>query len=121
MALRKTRFRFNFDQALLLESVFDENQHPSQDDLMSLAELMKIDVERLRIWFVNRRSMFKRTNGLRSRLSLELYLDKVLSESFEQCKYPDDNEIERLAKLTDCGPKRIRKWFMDRRRKEVIA
>ncbi|XP_046558121.1 paired mesoderm homeobox protein 2-like [Haliotis rubra] len=56
----RNRIKYSASQLSQLEKVFLSSQYPDSSILEDLSNTINIDVERLSIWFQNRRSKFKR-------------------------------------------------------------
>ncbi|KAL5013912.1 hypothetical protein ScPMuIL_008182 [Solemya velum] len=56
----RTRTKYSPQQLEALERVFGETQYPDTDTMEHLADRMGITMERISVWFQNRRSKFKR-------------------------------------------------------------
>eukprot|EP01028_Stygiella_incarcerata_P013927 TRINITY_DN864_c0_g1_i3.p1 TRINITY_DN864_c0_g1~~TRINITY_DN864_c0_g1_i3.p1 ORF type:complete len:302 (+),score=89.61 TRINITY_DN864_c0_g1_i3:343-1248(+) len=57
---KRRRHTFSEDQVSILEQVFKANEYPSIEQLEALASNLGEEVQRLKVWFNNRRSKMKR-------------------------------------------------------------
>ena len=57
---QKERTIFTDEQMLILERAFQRDKHPNPDVRQLIAELTALSVERVRIWYQNRRAKVKR-------------------------------------------------------------
>jgi len=58
---RKQRHNYTVHQKQILYSFFFNNRYPKCEDYELIASQVGIDVERVRIWFNNKRHLFRRT------------------------------------------------------------
>ena len=82
---QKDRTIFSIDQMLILERAFQMDKHPSNEIRKSVAFLSELPLERVRIWYQNRRAKEKRDEEDR----LALLAEKVTicgSVSFDNLK-----------------------------------
>ncbi|KAL5007610.1 hypothetical protein ScPMuIL_016416 [Solemya velum] len=56
----RTRTKYSPAQLDALERVFTETQYPDSDTMEELADILDVTVEKISVWFQNRRSKFKR-------------------------------------------------------------